>query len=202
MYEGAEPGSGRSLLAAGAAAVTVAGAVLTPPVTPHLTPDSAPAVAPAAQLTTAASEIADTAAPALAAEPTSIGDTIIGFYLTVEPWTQYGATLASWAIRWVPFLGLLAPQITFYYDLDEAIVRSLVFNTAYLLDGTVDLNQALSNIGSATSTAWHDFVDTQVSWLHSLLPPPPPDSVADVGGLPGLLDPFDLGAPDLLGLLP
>lgn len=196
MYEGAGPGSGRSLLAATAAVGIVAATVLAPPLTSHIVPT----IDPAAQLTAAASEIADTAALALAAEPTSIGDAIIGFYLTVEPWTQYGATLASWAVGWVPFLGLLAPQITFFYDLDEAVVRSLVFNTAYLLDGTVDLSQALSNIGSATSTAWHDFVDTQASWLHSLLPPPPPDSLADVSGLPGLLSPFDLGAPDLLSL--
>ena len=116
--------------------------------------------------------------PAVAA----LGDGIIGIYLTLEDWVSYGVSLLTWALRWLPFGGLLAAQLNMFYELGESVVRSLVFNTAYLLDGTVDLGEALSNIAGATSAAVSTFIDNEISWFQHLLPPLPP--LAAVAALP------------------
>ncbi|HEU4363280.1 MAG TPA: hypothetical protein VFR27_17485, partial [Mycobacterium sp.] len=145
---------------------------------------------------------------ATAAAGLSISDGIIGVYLTVEQWVQYGVDLLAWALRWVPFGGLLASQLNMFYDLGESIVRSMVFNTAYFLDGTVGFTEALSNIGSATSAAFTTFVNDQIAWVHGLLPPPPPAdalvpdpaALPDVGGLPDPSASTDLVA-ELDGIL-
>lgn len=118
---------------------------------------------------------------------TSIGDAIENLYNTVEPWVRYYDNLVSWAVGWVPFIGILAPQIMFFYDLGEPIVQSLLFNSVDFLDGTIGFGQALNNIGAATSQAINIFINTETSWIHSQLPPYPPIGAAAVDtALPGL----------------
>lgn len=177
------------------------------------TPQYNSIVAPAARLAAAiqpfdpdrylpATDVVATAlADATGAAAPSVSDGIIGVYLTIEQWVQYGVDFLSWALRWVPFGGLLASQLNMVYDLGESIVRSMVFNTAYFLDGTVGFGEALSNIGSATSDAFSTFVNAQAAWVQGLLPPRPPAAdalVIDPGVVlsdPGVpTDPTDLAA--------
>lgn len=84
------------------------------------------------------------ALPALAAE--SIGNAIKNLYNAVEPWVQYGFNLTAWAVGWLPYIGILAPQINFFYYLGEPIVQAVLFNAIDFVDGTVTFSQALTNI--------------------------------------------------------
>jgi PE family len=43
----------------------------------------------------------------------SIGNAIKNLYLAVEPWVQYGFNLLSYAVGWVPWIGILAPPDQF-----------------------------------------------------------------------------------------
>lgn len=118
---------------------------------------------------------------------------IEALYNAAEPWVAYEVNFLSWAFGWVPVAGLLAPQMIFVYDLDEAITQSLVFNFADLVGGTVSFSEALSNIDAAATDALNAFVNTETCWIDSMLPPALP-TAAD----PGVLT--DLGA--LFGLVP
>ncbi|KAA8969235.1 hypothetical protein [Mycobacterium sp.] len=198
----------RSLPTAVSAVVSAAVVVLTPSATPTLATTADPA---ALRLTSAAQlpgpDLPDPTPAVLTPAPdevtaavltagsvgADIGADIEAFYNAVEPWMAYGVNLESWAVGWVPLAGLLAPQLLFFYDLDEPILQSLVFNTADLLSGTVDLAQALNNVGTAATDAFDTFATTEADWVNSLLPPAPPAAV-DPGGL------ADIGA--LFGLLP
>lgn len=190
--------AGRSRLALPVAVVSVAAVVAAPTLTPHPGVDRPAQLAAAALPVEMAADLTDVALPATF----SISDAIIGAYLTVEKWVQYGVDLLSWALRWLPFGGLLAAQLNIFYDFGESIVSSVVFNTAYLLDGTVGFGEALSNIGSATATAFSTLIDDQLAWVRGLFPPLPPlaaeipdaATVFDIGGF------TDPGA--LTGLLP
>lgn len=123
-----------------------------------------------------------------------IGDAIIGLYNTVEPWVAYGVNLVAWAAGWVPFVGLLAPQINIFYDLGESVVQSLLFNTIYWLDGTNNFGESLSLFGSQTWAALQTFAQDQVNWVLHFLPPFPPIGLSATG--------LDLGTalPDLTAL--
>ncbi len=187
IQQGAGTVLGRSFIA-----VAVTGAVvLAPPGTAHQAAVTDPAARLTAAVLPAGPDFQQLAGQVTDVAPASaLGDGIIGLYLTLEEWVQYGVDLVSWALRWVPFGGLLASQLNMFYNLGESIVSSLVFNTAYLLDGTVGFGEALSNVGSATVAAFTTFVDAQISWFVHLLPPlpplpgleavPVPDTVADI----------------------
>lgn len=172
------------------AMVTVSAAVLA--LTPSVVPPLAKPVDPAAVRLTSSAALfgADLMDAALATE--SIGTQIEAIYNTVEPWLAYDVNLLSWAVGWVPVAGLLAPQMIYFYDLGASITQSLVFNTADLIDGTVSVSEALSNINTATTDAFNAFVSTETGWIDSMLPPSLPAEVdpgllADVGTLFGLL---------------
>ncbi len=113
------------------------------------------------------------AAPA-AILPVSVATAIQNFYLAVEPWVQYGFNLASWAVGWVPWIGILAPQINFFYYLFEPIVQSGLFNTLDWLDGTITFSQGLSNFWSATTASVNQFIQTEINWIRNFFPPFPP----------------------------
>ncbi|QQW32446.1 PE family protein [Mycobacterium marinum] len=117
--------------------------------------------------------IASAAAPA-AILPVSVATAIQNFYLAVEPWVQYGFNLASWAVGWVPWIGILAPQINFFYYLFEPIVQSGLFNTLDWLDGTITFSQGLSNFWSATTASVNQFIQTEINWIRNFFPPFPP----------------------------
>lgn len=167
--------TGRSVLAT---AVAVAGVAAAGPAPSASASQAIPAIGltGAALPVDPATDVAELALPAAS----SIGDLLIGAYLTIEPWVDYGVELISWALRWLPFGGLLASQLNMFYDLGESVVSAVVFNTGYLLNGTVSFTEALGNIGAATAAAFDTFIDDQIAWLRGLLPPwPPLPSAAD-----------------------
>lgn len=104
----------------------------------------------------------------------SIGDAIKNFYNTVEPWVRYGFQLATWAVGWLPWIGLLAPQIMFFYDLIEPLVQSGLFNTIDVLNGTITFGQGLSNFWDTTTASINQFINTEINWIRSFFPPLPP----------------------------
>lgn len=183
VQQGARADRGRSFPAVAVAATSVTAVALVLPEAPQHNTILDPATRLAAAalpfdstLQQLAIDATDVALPPAAS---AISDGIIAIYLTLDEWLQYGVDLLSWALRWIPFGGLLAAQLNMFYDLGESIVRSLVFNTAYVLDGTESFGEALSNIGSATADAFNTFVNDQVAWFHGLLPPVPPLAAVD-----------------------
>ncbi|OSC40073.1 PE family protein [Mycobacterium decipiens] len=122
------------------------------------------------------------ALPALALG--SIGNEIKYLYNALEPWVQYGFNLTAWAVGWLPYVGILAPQINFFYFLGEPIVQSVLFNTIDFLDGTVTFSQALNNIGTATTASINQFINTEINWIRGFLPPFPPVSPPGFPSLP------------------
>lgn len=117
---------------------------------------------------------ASTAAASAAILPMSIGTAIENLYLTVEPWVQYGFLLASYAAGWLPFVGLLAPQINFFYSLFEPMVQSALFNTIDWLEGSITFSQGLSNFWTTTTASINQFINTEINWVRSFFPPLPP----------------------------
>lgn len=118
--------------------------------------------------------LASAAATPAAVIPVSVADAIENFYIWAEPWVQWGFNVASWAAGWVPYLGILAPQINFFYYLFEPMVQSALFNTLDWLDGTITFSQGLSNLWSATTASVNQFINTEISWIRNFLPPWPP----------------------------
>ncbi|MFY2861675.1 PE family protein [Mycobacterium sp. THU-M104] len=103
-----------------------------------------------------------------------LGTAIENAYLAVEPWVAYGFDLVSYGVRWLFLIGILAPQINYFYYLFEPMVRGVLFNTIDFLDGTVSFGQGLNNIYAATTASINQFVTTETNWFHSLFPPLPP----------------------------
>ncbi|MFV0494191.1 PE family protein [Mycobacterium sp.] len=123
----------------------------------------------------AARTLASSAAAAPAAViPVSVATSIESSYITYEPWVQYGVELFSYVDDWLPYIGLLGPQINFLYDLGEPIVQATLFNTLDWLAGTVLYDQAVSNIQAATAASINNFVNLETDWIRWLLPPLPP----------------------------
>jgi PE family len=114
------------------------------------------------------------ASPAAGILPVGIGDAIENFYLGVEPYVEYGFDLVAYAAGFVPYVGLLAPQIYIFYDLFEPIVQSALFNTVDWLDGTISFAQGLTNLGSATTASINQFITNEINWALGYLPPLPP----------------------------
>jgi hypothetical protein len=104
----------------------------------------------------------------------SIGDAIENAYLAIEPWVQYGFNLAAYAVGYLPLIGILAPQINFFYYLFEPIVQSALFNTLDWLGGTIAFSQGLSNFWAATTASINSFIQTEINWVLGFLPPLPP----------------------------
>jgi hypothetical protein len=109
-----------------------------------------------------------------AAAPGTIGNAIQNAYLAIEPWVQYGFNLAAYAVGYLPYVGLLAPQIYFFYDLFEPIVQSGLFNIIDWLGRTITFSQGLSNFWAATTASINQFINSEISWVLGFLPPLPP----------------------------
>jgi hypothetical protein len=104
----------------------------------------------------------------------SIGDAIKAGYLLVEPYVQYGFDLAAYAVGYLPYVGFLAPQIYFLYDLFEPMVQAGLFNTIDVLQGSITFAQGLANFWDATTASINQFISTEIYWALSFLPPLPP----------------------------
>lgn len=130
---------------------------------------------PLAAATPAMSNAAAVSAAAIL--PVSLGDAIEAFYLTAQPWVQWGVNVLAWAVGYVPYIGwLVAPQINFLYYLWQPIFESLLFNTINFLDGTVSFSQGIANILSATQESINGFIINEALWIRGFFPPPPPIS--------------------------
>jgi hypothetical protein len=104
----------------------------------------------------------------------SIANAIENAYLVVEPYVQYGFNLLAYAVGFVPWVGFLAPQINFLYNLIEPIVQSALFNTVDWLSGAISFGHGLSNFFAATTSSINVFIQTEINWLLGFLPPLPP----------------------------
>jgi hypothetical protein len=77
-------------------------------------------------------------------------------------------------VGYVPLVGIMAPRINFFYNLFEPIVQSALFNTLDWITGTISLSQGLANFWPATTSSVNVFIQTEINWLLSFLPPLPP----------------------------
>lgn len=133
-----------------------------------LQPTGAPLAASSALLGPAAE-----AAPA-AVIPVSWATAIEDFYLGIQPYVEYGFNLAAYLAGWLPYVGILAPQINFLYYLFEPMFQSGLFNTLDFLAGTVTFQQGLSNFWAVTTASVNQFINTEIYWFLSFFPPLPP----------------------------
>lgn len=117
--------------------------------------------------------LAAQAAPA-AVIPVSWATAIENFYNFAEPYVAYGFNLASYLVGWLPYVGILAPQINFFYYLFEPMVQAALFNSLDWLSGTISFSQGLANFWSATSASINQFLYTEWYWIRSFFPPLPP----------------------------
>ena len=104
----------------------------------------------------------------------SIATAIENFYNFAEPYVQYAFNLAAYAVGWLPWVGILGQQINFVYDLFEPMVQSALFNTLDWLTGAITFSQGLSNFWATTTATVNWFIQTEINWLLSWLPPLPP----------------------------
>jgi hypothetical protein len=104
----------------------------------------------------------------------SIATSIENFYNVVEPYVAYAFDLASYLVRYLPWVGFLAPQINYIYYLFEPIVQSALFNTLDWLSGTISFTEGLSNFWATTTASINQFIYTEINWVRSFFPPLPP----------------------------
>ena len=184
----------RSFLAAGLAAATVSAVMLVPVSTPRtdvltlstdaftwssielssieLSPIELSAAVAALPAPFTPATAATNPGP-VAAATGSAGEAIINTFNAVEPFVQYGFELAAWAAGYLPWpIGWLGQQINIAYNTGEPIVQALVYSFAYLIDGQFDLIGLTLSYG--LNLAVTNFVEGEIAWLLSFLPPLPP----------------------------
>ena len=122
-----------------------------------------------------------------AAQTAGTGDFIINAYNLIQPYVQWGFEVAAWVVSYLPWpLGYLGQQINILYDAFEPIAQALVYSAAFLLDGQFDLIVPVLTNGINAAVTY--FVQGEVAWLLSFLPPLPPP-------LPFPIWPFAAAAP-------
>jgi hypothetical protein len=135
--------------------------------TPTAAPNSVVKAAPTAAIAAAA--------PAALVGFPVIQNAIINAYNVIDPWVDYGVNVAQYAVGWIPVASFFAPQIGIvYYSLIDPIVASAVYNTAYVLGGSIGLVQGISNVINDSINAGIGFVNAEINWALSFLPPLPP----------------------------
>jgi hypothetical protein len=121
-----------------------------------------------ATLDTASAQVSALALPGLE-------NAIINAYDIIMPWVDWGVNLGIYATQWIPIVNWFTPQISiFYYSLIRPIITSAVFNIAYFVGGQVSFGQGLSNFFNDTVDAGIGFVNAEIDWVLSFLPPFPP----------------------------
>jgi len=151
----------------GAAAIaSQAGALLGPTGAVRALTAASALLTPAAMTNAAAMPAALTSA--------AFGDGIKAAYNLIEPYVQYGFELAAYAAGYLPWVGFLAPQINFFYNLFEPMVQSGLFNILDWLGGSITFAQGLNNFFAATTASINYFIQTEINWALSFLPPLPP----------------------------
>lgn len=104
----------------------------------------------------------------------SLSSGIKNIYNAIEPWVQWGFEVATYAVGWIPWVGYLAPQIMIFYNLGERIVRSITFNIADWIGGSVSFVQGLRNVAVDTINSFIYFANDELAFWLPPLPPFPP----------------------------
>lgn len=105
---------------------------------------------------------------------TSIDSVIKNVYNAVEPWVEWGFDVAAYAVGWIPYVGWLAPQIEIFYNFGERIVRSITFNVADWLGGSISFWDGLANVAVDTINSFIYLANDQLAFWLPPLPPIPP----------------------------
>lgn len=102
----------------------------------------------------------------------SAGSNVMDIYNAIEPWVQYGFEVATWAVGWIPVVGIFSGQIMVGYFTVEPLVRSAVQSFAFLLDGNIGAipGELVNGVVSAASA----FVQQEINWVLGFFPPFPP----------------------------
>ena len=150
----------------------------TQPSPEYATAQAATALLPAAAFSSAEamSETLDVASAQVSALALpGLESAIINAYDVIMPWVDWGVNLGIYATQWIPVVNWFTPQISiFYYSLIRPIITSAVFNIAYWVGGTVSFGQGLTNFFNDTVNAGIGFVNAEIDWFLSFLPPFPP----------------------------
>lgn len=177
----------RSVLTAGVTAVTATAVVAAPSLVPTPASTSQPAAVTVPVVNTAAVSPFTLVSPlgedsAIQAEPQAIpalpaaaatgNGLIMDIYNTVEPWVQWGFEVATWAVGWVPWIGLLSGQIMILYNAGEPVVRSWFQSAQYLVD--LQWGQIPGTLWNGVTTGVNNLVQGEIDWVLSFLPPLPP----------------------------
>lgn len=121
-----------------------------------------------ATLDTASAQLSALALPGLE-------NAIIAAYDVIMPWVDWGVNLGIYATQWIPIVNWFTPQISiFYYSLIRPIITSATFNIAYWVGGAISFGQGLTDFFNDTVNAGIGFVNAEIDWLLSFLPPFPP----------------------------
>lgn len=102
----------------------------------------------------------------------SAGSTVMDIYNAIEPWVQYGFEVATWAVGWVPVVGIFSGQIMVAYFTVEPLVRSVVQSFAYLLD--LNIGAIPGTLVDGAVSAATAFVQGEINWVLGFFPPFPP----------------------------
>jgi hypothetical protein len=100
----------------------------------------------------------------------NLANTIDNIYLAVEPWVRYGFEVASYALGWIPYVGIFAGQVMVFYNFGQSIVASGVFNFTDWLRGDGGIGQNLVDFGIDVGLA---FVWLGLDELAQWIPLPP-----------------------------
>jgi hypothetical protein len=186
--------SARSILTAGITTITATAIVVAPSVAPP--PPSAPPTVelaaqtrplvqkPFAALVAAAvqqqSQTANVAAPLVDQQATAallafpgISQAIKDIYNFAEYWVDYGVDVAEYFVNWIPFGYLISPQIDIIYQSIERVVRSITFNIADFIGGSVSFVQGVRNVIRDSINAGIYFLNREISYGFGFLPPLP-----------------------------
>ncbi len=147
--------SARSLMTAGVSAAMVGAVALTPVIVSEPANVALPPihmVAPEIQLASAGSDIK-------------------AIYDAAEPWAAYAASLADYALSFVPGLWWIAPAIDLAYFSIEPLVQAGVYSFADLID--LNAAQIPIDIQAGIQEATTNFVNYGLAWIGSLVPLPP-----------------------------
>ena len=104
----------------------------------------------------------------------SIAANIKGLYNFFEPYVRYGFELAQYVVGYIPWVGILAPQILFLYDWIEPMVQSGLFNILDWVTGSISFSTGLSQFFDAVLASTGAFIHTETQWILSFLPNLPP----------------------------
>ena len=132
----------------------------------------------------------------------SLQSAIINTYNAIEPWVQWGFEVAEYAVGWIPYVGWLAPQVMYFYNLGERIVRSITFNIADWIGGDISFGQGLVNVGIDTINSFISFANDQLAfWLPPLPPIPPigPFAAAETAELTEPIESMAMMSADVAG---